>query len=187
MDPLIFSNHTNFPSHQIPDHQDDENWASTNRSHANDKASNDLNYNQIAPTANTTEPNSNAFVENNAAYLSDTQNNQIQSRCNHSQAVESGDDEAKQVAYKPSEADTNYNDDEPQSSIVNFETIPSAGIKDCEYLKLVVGFKRTLVLPDVFFSYDTPVCYCLLCSASTGKIVLKGTEDYTKRLTQNLH
>lgn len=39
--------------------------------------------------------------------------------------------------------------------------------KDCEYLKLVMGFKRTLVLPDVFFSYEMPVCYCPACVSSS--------------------
>lgn len=44
---------------------------------------------------------------------------------------------------------------------------------DCEYLKLVMAFKRTLVLPDVFFSYDMAMCYCSSCSAS-GKNLLEG-------------
>lgn len=39
--------------------------------------------------------------------------------------------------------------------------------EDCEYLKMVMGFKRTLVLPDVFFSYEMPVCYCLPCASSS--------------------
>lgn len=48
------------------------------------------------------------------------------------------------------------------------ESIPCIENKDCEYLKLVMGFKRTLVLPDVFFSYEMPVCYCLLCLSSSS-------------------
>lgn len=50
------------------------------------------------------------------------------------------------------------------------ESIPdSIENKDCEFLKLVIGFKRTLVLPDAFFSYDYPSCYCIDCTAG-GKI-----------------
>lgn len=51
----------------------------------------------------------------------------------------------------------------PSSLQCDQESIPSIENKDCEYLKLVMGFKRTLVLPDVFFSYEIPVCYCPLC------------------------
>lgn len=50
------------------------------------------------------------------------------------------------------------------------DSIPSIENKDCEYLKLVMGFKRTLVLPDVFFSYEMPVCYCPLCLSSSSSI-----------------
>lgn len=37
---------------------------------------------------------------------------------------------------------------------------PAPSAKPCEYLKLVMGFKRTLMLPDVFFTSDAPQCFC---------------------------
>lgn len=46
--------------------------------------------------------------------------------------------------------------------------------RDCEYLKLVAGFKRTLVLPDIFFSFDAPSCYCLQCSSNKEWNTLEG-------------
>lgn len=55
-----------------------------------------------------------------------------------------------------------------------FDSIPPIENKDCEYLKLVLGFKRTLVLPDVFFAYDIPICYCSLCVSSTRSSILEG-------------
>lgn len=48
-----------------------------------------------------------------------------------------------------------------------FDSMVTIEKKDCEYSKLVISFKRTLVLPDIFFSFDTPACYCILCSSST--------------------
>lgn len=43
----------------------------------------------------------------------------------------------------------------------NHVDIPSnIGLKPCEYLQLVIGFKRTLMLPEVFFTPDQPQCYC---------------------------
>lgn len=57
---------------------------------------------------------------------------------------------------------------QPSSLQCDQESIPSIENKDCEYLKLVMGFKRTLVLPDMFFSYEMPVCYCPLCVSSSG-------------------
>lgn len=60
-----------------------------------------------------------------------------------------------------------------------FDTIPSIENKDCEYLKLVMTFKRTLVLPDVFFSYDMVICYCALCLSNSGRNLLEGTIWYT--------
>ncbi|XP_055530628.1 neuralized-like protein 4 [Wyeomyia smithii] len=46
--------------------------------------------------------------------------------------------------------------------------------KDCDYLKLVMGFKRTLMLPDVFFAGDTFSCYCEGCAPSLQGSLLKG-------------
>ncbi|XP_055383561.1 neuralized-like protein 4 isoform X2 [Condylostylus longicornis] len=48
-------------------------------------------------------------------------------------------------------------------SYSDFESIPSIEAKDCEYLKVVCGFKRTLVLPDAFFQLKPPICLCQNC------------------------
>lgn len=56
----------------------------------------------------------------------------------------------------------------------DFDSIPSVEKKDCKYLKLVLGFKQTLVLPDVFFACDIPICYCSHCMSSTSSSILKG-------------
>lgn len=56
----------------------------------------------------------------------------------------------------------------------DYESIPNIENKDCNYLKLVSGFKASLVLPDDFFSYDNPVCYCAFCVSSSRSYLLKG-------------
>lgn len=66
------------------------------------------------------------------------------------------------------------NDSKSKNNQSDFESIPCIENKDCEYLKLVIDFKRTLVLPDVFFSYDIPVCYCISCLANSGRCALGG-------------
>lgn len=36
--------------------------------------------------------------------------------------------------------------------------------EDCEYLKLLIGFKRTLMLPDIYFLPNSlPMCFCEMC------------------------
>uniref|UniRef100_A0A182SMY1 Uncharacterized protein n=1 Tax=Anopheles maculatus TaxID=74869 RepID=A0A182SMY1_9DIPT len=35
--------------------------------------------------------------------------------------------------------------------------------RDCDYLKLVMSFKRTLMLPDAFFVDEPCACYCTSC------------------------
>lgn len=69
-------------------------------------------------------------------------------------------------------------DTQPRSMASDFESIPSIENKDCEYLKLVMTFKRTLVLPDVFFSYDLAICHCPLCLSNSGRNLLEGKRDY---------
>lgn len=66
------------------------------------------------------------------------------------------------------------NEQQPKSISSEYESIPNIENKDCEYLKLVMSFKRTLVLPDVFFSYDIPVCYCVLCLSNCDRNSLEG-------------
>ncbi|XP_062535217.1 neuralized-like protein 4 [Armigeres subalbatus] len=45
--------------------------------------------------------------------------------------------------------------------------------KDCDYLKLVMGFKRTLMLPEVFFAGDTFGCFCEGCAPSLQNSLVK--------------
>lgn len=65
-------------------------------------------------------------------------------------------------------------DTQPRSITSEFESIPCTENKDCEYLKLVMTFKRTLVLPDVFFAYDMAICYCPQCLSNSGRSSLEG-------------
>lgn len=46
--------------------------------------------------------------------------------------------------------------------------------KDCDYLKLVMGFKRTLMLPDVFFAGDSFGCFCEGCAPSLQCTMVSG-------------
>lgn len=55
-----------------------------------------------------------------------------------------------------------------------FSSLPTISTKDCDYLKLVMGFQRTLVIPDAFFVSDTPICYCRKCVTSESTSVLTG-------------
>lgn len=55
--------------------------------------------------------------------------------------------------------------------------------KDCEYLKLVSGFKRTLVIPDAFFLNVMPLCYCNSClslSSSSSNVGTSSTNSILK-------
>lgn len=57
----------------------------------------------------------------------------------------------------------------------DYDSIPG-GIenKDCEYMKLVSKFKKTLVLPDAFFASDLPCCYCETCTKGGRIYPIKG-------------
>lgn len=71
----------------------------------------------------------------------------------------------------------------PMDSLVyDFDSIPTVENKDCDYLKLVLGFKRTLVLPDVFFASETPICYCALCVSCARSSILKGLSHFNRRV-----
>lgn len=50
------------------------------------------------------------------------------------------------------------------SSMVAVTTAP------CDYLKLVMGFKRTLMLPEVFFTSDAPQCFCETCIGASAAV-----------------
>ena len=48
--------------------------------------------------------------------------------------------------------------------------------EDCEYLKLLLGFKRTLMLPDIYFLPNlSPLCYCEKCCKPNAP--LKGSSS----------
>lgn len=65
------------------------------------------------------------------------------------------------------------------SLMSDFSSIPG-GIenKDCEYMKLVLKFKKTLVLPDAFFATDLPCCYCDVCTKGGRVYPIKGSFTY---------
>lgn len=62
----------------------------------------------------------------------------------------------------------NFSIDNATALMVN-----AAPSKPCEYLKLVVGFKRTLMLPDVFFTSDAPQCFCGCSGNVSGSLKSK--------------
>uniref|UniRef100_A0A182N2Z3 NHR domain-containing protein n=1 Tax=Anopheles dirus TaxID=7168 RepID=A0A182N2Z3_9DIPT len=49
--------------------------------------------------------------------------------------------------------------------------------RDCDYLKLVMSFKRTLMLPDAFFADEPCACYCTACQLLVS---LGGTANVLK-------
>lgn len=80
-----------------------------------------------------------------------------------------------------SDQNSSSNNDQPSSNVCLLETVldmslasNSSGSMPCDYLKLVIGFKRTLMLPDVFFTSDPPQCFCEHCiGAATVTTPLK--------------
>jgi hypothetical protein len=57
----------------------------------------------------------------------------------------------------------------------NQETAEQESIRndDCDYLKLLIGFKRTLMLPDIYFMPNSlPTCFCESCCKPNS--LLKG-------------
>ncbi|XP_055706492.1 neuralized-like protein 4 isoform X2 [Phlebotomus papatasi] len=57
--------------------------------------------------------------------------------------------------------------------IIDLDTLLTDN-RDCEYRKMVSEFKKTLVLPDAFFSYDYPTCYCADCAITPLAFVVRG-------------
>lgn len=50
--------------------------------------------------------------------------------------------------------------------------------EDCDYLKLLIGFKRTLMIPDIYFLPNSlPACFCESCCKPNS--VLKGWVRFT--------
>lgn len=63
--------------------------------------------------------------------------------------------------YNTSQQQQQNNQNQQQSN-EDHNTLPE--IKDCANIKLMIGFKRTLMLPDVYFVADVlPTCFCDLC------------------------
>ncbi|GAB0091056.1 neuralized E3 ubiquitin protein ligase 4 [Sergentomyia squamirostris] len=48
--------------------------------------------------------------------------------------------------------------------LMDLDSMPSLENRDCQYRKLVCDFKKSLVLPDAFFCYECPTCYCEGCT-----------------------
>lgn len=55
------------------------------------------------------------------------------------------------------------------SSASSMGAVP-ATTAPCDYLKLVMGFKRTLMLPEVFFTSDAPQCFCETCIGASAAV-----------------
>lgn len=132
----------------------------------------------IEPNNNANLDNYNSLVESLSVNPNSLENARLQFDYNISQIFTSNmtinEQKRETNANNPTTSNEKHNDSQPRSIQSDFESIPCIENKDCEYLKLVIGFKRTLVLPDVFFSYDMPVCYCVLCLAGSGTNPLEG-------------
>lgn len=58
------------------------------------------------------------------------------------------------------------------------EETPTVRNDDCDYLKLLIGFKRTLTIPDIYFLANSlPTCFCESCSKPNSP--LKGWVRFT--------
>lgn len=164
----------------------DANWCPSNQSTNRQQNSvqstsyKDPNYNQVATT------NENGLIQSVSA---DNHNSLVGSLLVNPNSMENARLQHDYNISQMFSSNVTINDLNRESSIVNevergaelqprsitteYESIPSIENKDCEYLKLVMAFKRTLVLPDVFFSYDMAVCYCAAC-LSSGRNLLEG-------------
>ena len=59
---------------------------------------------------------------------------------------------------------TNLNNNIENSEENNESGSEETRNEDCEYLKLLIGFKRTLMLPDIYFLPNSlPMCFCVSC------------------------
>lgn len=56
------------------------------------------------------------------------------------------------------------------SLISNASSMAPVTSAPCDYLKLVMGFKRTLMLPEVFFTADAPQCFCETCIGGSASL-----------------
>lgn len=146
----------------------------------------DPNYNQITVT-NDNESNQCASVDFHASLIGDNSNaleNTRPQQYNTNEAFSTttiainGQNRERNHPHSSSSTTMERVSSEAQRMSITseFESIPSIENKDCEYLKLVMTFKRTLVLPDVFFSYDMAICYCAFCLSSNGRNLLEGMD-----------
>lgn len=175
----------------LPDHEIDVNWCPppNRQPHFAQIASNkDANYNQNPSATNDNEPNQNAAADNQNSLVGSLSvnpnsmenaryQNSLQFDYNISQIFSPNmtiNDPNRENNVQPPSISERLTEPQPRSFTSEYESIPSIENKDCEYLKLVMAFKRTLVLPDVFFSYDMAVCYCTLCLSNNGRNSLEG-------------
>uniref|UniRef100_A0A336MFI2 CSON000929 protein n=1 Tax=Culicoides sonorensis TaxID=179676 RepID=A0A336MFI2_CULSO len=56
------------------------------------------------------------------------------------------------------------------SLMSNMSSMMQLNAAPCDYLKLVIGFKRTLMLPEVFFTSDPPQCFCETCTGASSAV-----------------
>lgn len=153
----------------VLDHELDANWCASNRqqqqsSFAQSTSYKDSNSNQLT-TSKDNESNQNPGADNLGTLVAELSINSNTSENGHS-STQMG---SSNSADRNRESNDRTMELQPQSLASDFESIPNIENKDCDYLKLVMAFKRTLVLPDVFFSYDMAVCYCTLCLTHSGK------------------
>lgn len=182
--PPSISNYVLKNMNQNVDYEIDVNWSSANRQpHFVPTATSnkDRNCNQVT-VMNDNESNQNAGSKssssNQAAKSNSTENARLQFDNNLSQIFATNmtinDHNRDSNAQRPTELER-VPTPRSRSNTYQFESMPNIGEnKDCEYLKLVMAFKRTLVLPDVFFSYDSVVCYCTVCLCNSGRSPFEG-------------
>lgn len=121
-------------------------------------------------------------MDNNVDLFSSIMGSSVPPRNLH---IDSLNNSGQFSAVEASETDDNdensnqVNQSRPDSSQCIDEALLMPA-RDCDYLKMVVDFKRTLVLPDVFFSCEHPVCYCACCAPALD-------ETKGKRAGAHLH
>lgn len=143
----------------------------------------DPNYNQI--TILTDNESNQCTSDNHSDHLNSLENSRTQ--CNNSNetfptTIAINDQNRERSAHSSTTIEHGSIDTQPRSMASEFESIPNIENKDCEYLKLVMTFKRTLVLPDVFFSYDMAICYCAMCLSNSGRNLLEGKHKHFTHL-----
>lgn len=155
---------------------DDTNWCPISNRQQNLTPSTSLkdpNYNQVT-IVNDNENNQNAGADNHNSLTGSVSIVAENSHLNNENNVNQIFPPNIHTNEYPRDSEPNQIAETQSRSIANeYESIQSIENNDCEYLKLVMSFKRTLVLPDVFFSYDMAVCHCASCMSS-GKNLLDG-------------